>query len=108
MERDRQSVSASDKQKRTRDMAEFRVFVGAPPPNALGQESTSYHWQSVSSLPSSKQVVFPPSTLNAASQRISVLYQNVIFDQVDERHSEWACDDKDPGLGMLSVRLTHQ
>jgi hypothetical protein len=74
-------------------MTHFRVFLGAPSLSTLQQNgNTSFHWRSVSSLPSEqslpKSFVFPPSTLDAASRRISLIYQNVIFDDADEGDSE--------------------
>ncbi|KAF8641156.1 hypothetical protein AX17_000791 [Amanita inopinata Kibby_2008] len=63
----------------------YRVFLGAPSKEI--SEHASYEWQTISSLPTnisvscnnSKSFILPADTLEAASQRISVLYENVIF-----------------------------
>jgi hypothetical protein len=49
-----------------------------------------------------------PSTLDAAKRRISLVYQNVIFDEADERDSEWMRDNdeqKDPSHGIILVQI---
>ncbi|PSS06872.1 hypothetical protein PHLCEN_2v3530 [Hermanssonia centrifuga] len=63
-------------------MSRFEVFVGAPTTQDLKQTNKSPHrWLTVSSTP--KPATFfalPPATLEAASLRISRLYENIIFD----------------------------
>jgi len=59
---------------------QFRVFVGAPCLADLRQSGLSFNWQTVSSTSS---VTFPQATLEAASRRISLIYQNIIFDNSD-------------------------
>jgi hypothetical protein len=66
-------------------MTHYRVFLGAPSRAEMRQSSGSYQWQTVSSEPSlSASVIFPPATLEAASRRISLIYQGVIFKEPDE------------------------
>ena len=62
-------------------MTRFRVFVGAPSQRAVQHlsESSAYKWQTVSPTPSQPSLIFPPATLDAASRRISLFYQNIIF-----------------------------
>jgi hypothetical protein len=66
-------------------MTHYRVFLGAPSRAEMRQSPDSYQWQTVSSEPSpSASVIFPPATLEAASRRISLIYQGVIFKEPDE------------------------
>ncbi|KIJ59715.1 hypothetical protein HYDPIDRAFT_140324 [Hydnomerulius pinastri MD-312] len=69
-------------------MVHHRVFLGAPTAADIDKDPKSYVWkafQEPSSIqPSQSLVLYPPATLNAASRRISLLYQNVIFDDADE------------------------
>jgi hypothetical protein len=69
-----------------RSMTHYRVFLGAPSRAEMRQLSGSYQWQTVSSEPlPPASVIFPPATLEAASRRISLIYQGVIFKEPDER-----------------------
>ncbi|KIM77516.1 hypothetical protein PILCRDRAFT_617244 [Piloderma croceum F 1598] len=66
-------------------MTQYRVFLGAPSRAEMRRSSGSYQWQTVSSEPlPSASVIFPPATLEAASRRISLIYQGVIFKEPDE------------------------
>ncbi|KAJ7983003.1 hypothetical protein DFH06DRAFT_714026 [Mycena polygramma] len=73
------------------------VFLGAPRVSDIHRAPNEYYWRSVSSnsvaeFPSESQVqsaIYPPATLEAASRRISLMYQNVIFDESRE--------EEDPG-----------
>jgi hypothetical protein len=66
-------------------MTQYRVFLGAPSRAEMRQSSGSYQWQTVSSEPlRPASVIFPPATLEAASRRISLIYQGVIFKEPDE------------------------
>lgn len=61
----------------------YRVFLAAPTLEDFDKGSDSYQWQTVSSVSrqgSTQSVILPPITLEAASRRISLLYQNIIFD----------------------------
>jgi hypothetical protein len=96
-------------------MTKFRVFIGAPSRKDLQQDSTRclYHWQTISSTPTSldsgsHSVIFPPATLEAASRRISLMYQNIIFDDIQpEDDPFWCDDDEEDGLGTrFGVRLS--
>ncbi|KAG2022439.1 hypothetical protein CC2G_000188 [Coprinopsis cinerea AmutBmut pab1-1] len=85
----------------------YRVFLGAPPASALNSEAP-YHWQTFSSgsllsQPASTKIIsrtesffLPPATLEAASRRISLIYQNAIFDQ--------SVEDEDQSLREDSIR----
>ncbi|KAJ7123172.1 hypothetical protein C8R44DRAFT_785468 [Mycena epipterygia] len=66
------------------------VFLGAPRASDIHRDPSEYHWRTVSSKSmsqpesSSQAIVYPPATLAAASRRISLMYQNVIFDDSKE------------------------
>jgi hypothetical protein len=82
----------------------FRVFLGAPSKVDVQQDPSSYHWQTVSSKSSaeaSQLPLLPPATLEAASRRISLIYQNIIFDDAEdeqEYHEEEVLEN-DEGRG---------
>lgn len=71
-------------------MVHFRVFLGAPSPADLDTDPNGYVWQtfqessSIAQHSQSLLVLYPPATLDAASHRISLLYQNVIFDSFSD------------------------
>ena len=81
----------------------YRIFLGAPSAREL-RESTgneTYQWKTITypmaqdeadTSVSLNDMPLPPLTLEAATQRISLLYQNIIFDE-----------DEDEGYDM-SVR----
>ncbi|PFH49043.1 hypothetical protein AMATHDRAFT_76413 [Amanita thiersii Skay4041] len=74
----------------------YRVFLGAPPKEIPDTDNISYSWQTLSSkasslsasgvIPDDGSVTLPAATLEAASTRISILYQNVIFH--DDSHDD--------------------
>ncbi|KAG6809895.1 hypothetical protein H0H92_014214 [Tricholoma furcatifolium] len=68
----------------------YRVFLGAPTLADLDNDPSLYQWQTISSkeaippkrtLAATQSVIFPSATLEAASRRISRIYENVIFDE---------------------------
>lgn len=67
-------------------MAQYRVFIGAPSVNDLKRGAGSYTWKTIESPSAevSQALVYPPATLEAATRRISLLYQNIIFDNSGE------------------------
>lgn len=73
-------------------MAQYRVFLGAPSTTRLKQSADkieTFQWQTISSNTSSSStaptnIIFPPATLEAASRRISLIYQNIIFTDADD------------------------
>ncbi|KIJ16611.1 hypothetical protein PAXINDRAFT_162335 [Paxillus involutus ATCC 200175] len=70
-------------------MVHYRVFLGAPSAADVDKDPKSYVWKTIqdpspSTQPSQSLFPYPPATLDAASRRISLLYQNVIFDDTDE------------------------
>ncbi|KAJ8583142.1 hypothetical protein M405DRAFT_749097 [Rhizopogon salebrosus TDB-379] len=67
-------------------MTPFRVFVGAPSASDLKRDTGSYIWKTIEppSADVSQALIYPPATLDAASRRISLLYQNIIFEDSDE------------------------
>ncbi|KAF7301072.1 hypothetical protein MIND_00671200 [Mycena indigotica] len=83
------------------------VFLGAPPAADVHRPLEDYEWRTASSTavnPSKSTVTrqhsmyltqqldgLPPATLEAVSRRISLVYQNVIFNDADEDDRE---DDK--------------
>lgn len=81
----------------------YRVFTGAPSAKDVSQPTSDYHWRTVSSK--TPAYGFPPATLEAASLRISLLYQNIIFGESDE-HPDDAVDDDIPlsGANRTDIR----
>ena len=73
-------------------MVRFRVFLGAPVAADVGTDPDGYVWQTIQESP------YPPATLDAASRRVSLLYQNVIFDDVSEPDPDH--DDDCPGMSL--------
>ena len=76
-------------------MTQYRVFLGGPSRAETRKSlACSYQWQTVSSNTSpATSVIFPPATLEAASRRISLIYQNIIFKESDEEQEiehEWS------------------
>ena len=79
-------------------MVHYRVFLGAPSAADIGTDPSSYTWKTTESMsppslqPSFSQhhpsVVYPPATLDAASRRISLLYQDVIFRDTDDEEEQ--------------------
>ncbi|KAG2036520.1 hypothetical protein BDR03DRAFT_921475 [Suillus americanus] len=68
-------------------MTHFRVFLGAPSISDLKKDPAgSYTWKTIEppSTETSQVLLYPPATLEAASRRISLFYQNIIFDDSDE------------------------
>src|SRR5882757_1441810 len=67
-------------------MAQFRVFIGAPSISDLKRDTGPYTWKTIEppSAEVSQVLVYPPATLEAATRRISLLYQNIIFDESGE------------------------
>ncbi|KAG1841829.1 hypothetical protein F4604DRAFT_1597873 [Suillus subluteus] len=68
-------------------MTHFRVFLGAPSVSDLRKDAAgSYTWKTIEPplVDASQALLYPPATLEAASRRISLLYQNIIFDNSDE------------------------
>lgn len=72
-------------------MVHFRVFLGAP---ISADIDTDFVWQTIQE---SSSAPYPPATLDAASRRISLLYQNVIFDSESDHGDD---DQVDPGMSM--------
>lgn len=66
-------------------MSRFRVFTGAPKRMDLDEASTgkTYRWQTIpsQSVPRQSQpwYTLPPATMASANRRISLLYENIIF-----------------------------
>jgi len=70
----------------------YRVFLGAPSLNTIDNDPLEYQWESISSHSQShamrEQFPTPPDfptieTLDDASRRVSLVYQNVIFNDDD-------------------------
>jgi hypothetical protein len=86
----------------------YRVFVGAPTIADIHNDPASYQWQTIASkesgprrtISATQSGIFPPATLEAASRRISLMYQNIIFDDsLDEQ--EYTKDDfENRGQGL--------
>lgn len=76
----------------------YQIFFGAPRAEDIDQDPKTYYWQTVSSSPvapssSLELALLPPTTLEAASRRISLIYQNIIFREEDEADQP----EDDPG-----------
>lgn len=79
-------------------MVHYRVFIGAPSASNTGTDPSSYTWKTTENTPTTSlppslsqhfaSVVYPPATLDAASRRISVLYQGVIFGDTDDEEEQ--------------------
>ncbi|TFK18162.1 hypothetical protein FA15DRAFT_675519 [Coprinopsis marcescibilis] len=78
----------------------YRVFLGAPAASSLDSGET-YHWRTISSKSLASQAsskvrlgsrpgsfMLPPATLEAASRRISLIYENAIFDVTAEEEDQ--------------------
>ncbi|KAI9567209.1 hypothetical protein HD554DRAFT_2205633 [Boletus coccyginus] len=89
-------------------MVRFRVFLGAPSAADMAMDPNGYVWRTHQepSPMGSLRVPFPPATLDAASRRISLLYQNVIF--TDSQEPEQINDDDDSADGSGSANRTMQ
>ncbi|KAI0644736.1 hypothetical protein C8Q79DRAFT_793019 [Trametes meyenii] len=63
-------------------MTRYLVFYGAPTPGDAGKPPSEFQWRTVSSRNSNgPPLTLPPATLAAASRRISMMYENVIFSE---------------------------
>jgi hypothetical protein len=82
-------------------MTHYRVFLGAPSISDLKKDpAVSYTWKTVEppSAAATQALVYPPATLEAASRRISLLYQNIIFDESNEQGSD---EERSEGSQLL-------
>ncbi|KIO04234.1 hypothetical protein M404DRAFT_1000744 [Pisolithus tinctorius Marx 270] len=85
-------------------MVHYRVFLGAPLTSDLARDPSSYVWKTTESTPTpfspsyvpphDPTLVYPTATLDEASRRISLLYQNIIFKDADEDGER--IDDSEP------------
>ncbi|EKM84360.1 hypothetical protein AGABI1DRAFT_117747 [Agaricus bisporus var. burnettii JB137-S8] len=80
-------------------MSTYRVFLGAPPIHDIDNDPTNYQWKTISSeasiLPSLPEIL-PTQAFDDASRRISLVYQNVIFnDSFDENDGSLGEEDND-------------
>ncbi|KAJ7174390.1 hypothetical protein C8R46DRAFT_892412 [Mycena filopes] len=71
------------------------VFLGAPRASDIHRSPKEYIWRTVSSKPASAPgepsqaaPYYLPATLEAASRRISLMYQNVIFDDSKDEEED--------------------
>lgn len=108
-------------------MARYKVFLGAPTLDDLefAEASDKYAWTSVkcevpplperptqgsSSVDSFSFNGFLPGTLEAASRRISMLYENIIFREIDSEGEEEFVEEAatgEPGVTREDVtRIT--
>ncbi|KAF5343428.1 hypothetical protein D9758_011850 [Tetrapyrgos nigripes] len=100
----------------------YRVFLGAPTAKDVLQpndNSVSYNWTTASSEPvpgrsplpeSYSQLPPPAATLEAASRRISLIYQNIIFHSTteedgDNENDQSFGDDRD-SRGVFFIRAS--
>jgi len=91
----------------------YRVFLGAPSLNAIDNDPLEYQWESISSHSQSdtirEQFPTPPDfptieTLDDASRRVSLVYQNVIFnDDDDDDDDSWEQDEQSEEIARGQV-----
>ncbi|KAG2747662.1 hypothetical protein P692DRAFT_20574627 [Suillus brevipes Sb2] len=87
-------------------MTHYRVFLGAPSISDLKKDpAVTYTWKTVEppSAAATQALVYPPATLEAASRRISLLYQNIIFDESNEEGSD---EERSEGSQLLMNEQT--
>ena len=67
----------------------------------------SYQWQTIESKSRGIQppsIIFPPATLEAASRRVSLIYQNIIFKDQDDEEPENSDNDDSRARNPGSIR----
>ncbi|KAJ7598985.1 hypothetical protein C8J56DRAFT_915586 [Mycena floridula] len=64
----------------------YTIFLGAPSIEDIDVNPDEYNWTTFSPDPPTDNIL-PPSTLDAAKRRISLLYENIIFRDEDEPDS---------------------
>ncbi|KAF9461913.1 hypothetical protein BDZ94DRAFT_768125 [Collybia nuda] len=93
----------------------YRIFLGAPTTADIHRDPASYQWQTISpneskprkAISATQSAIFPPATLEAASHRISLMYQNIIFDDtLDEQEYTKDIEDGDQGRGEQTTLYT--
>jgi hypothetical protein len=91
----------------------YAVFLGAPSPSnastSIDDSITSYQWRTVtptrpdplqlSKKMSLERPLYPSSALDAASRRISAMYENIIFAEKD--------DEEEGDTQVVEEELTH-
>ncbi|KAI6144142.1 hypothetical protein BKA82DRAFT_4180698, partial [Pisolithus tinctorius] len=85
----------------------YRVFLGAPLTSDLARNPSSYVWKTTESTPTpfspsyvpphDPTLVYPTATLDEASRRISLLYQNIISKDADDEDGEQIDDSGSDG-----------
>lgn len=67
------------------------MFLGAPPASDIHKGGDEYRWDTVTSEPAVApisqphiDITLPPIAVEAASKRISALYENIIFREDDD------------------------
>ncbi|KAH9032044.1 hypothetical protein EDB85DRAFT_1865347 [Lactarius pseudohatsudake] len=90
----------------------YVVFLGAPSPSSTSTSSddgrSSYQWHTVTPTPDPSQaqlskkmnlellpIMYPSSALDAASRRISAMYENIIFGDEDEDEGDTQVVEED-------------
>ncbi|KAI0829741.1 hypothetical protein BC628DRAFT_1063783 [Trametes gibbosa] len=80
-------------------MTRYHVFTGAPAARNVSGTPTQFEWRTITFRPlKPPPLTLPPATLAAASRRISMMYENVIF---VEHH------DGDDDMGALPADTSH-
>jgi hypothetical protein len=93
-------------------MPNYRLFLGAPTSADLARQSKTtdeYRWETAQETSESVDLAFvlPPATLEAAGKRISLIYQNIIFNDDDEDGEyERDGDDNDDLNNSFEVEQT--
>ena len=97
----------------------YVVFLGAPSPSSTSTSSddgrSSYQWRTVTPTPDPSQLskktslellpVYPISELDAASRRISAMYENIIFRDEDEDEGDTQVVEDDLTRDMRGMAI---
>lgn len=91
-------------------MTRYHVFLGAPSSKDIYQDiddtARTYRWNTVT-FPKSPPVL-PSGTMEAVSRRISMLYENIIFDDEDHDGADYSAvpehDEVNDDAGKLCIR----
>ncbi|KAJ3728001.1 hypothetical protein DFJ43DRAFT_1001562 [Lentinula guzmanii] len=85
----------------------YHIFLGAPRAKKLlqsSQENIQYTWTTIPSYQNtagSPYLLPPPATLEAASRRISLMYQNAIFQNDESEEEPEECEEEGTPMQAL-------
>lgn len=90
-------------------MSTYRVFLGAPSVHDIDNDPINYQWKTVSShspqaiLSPTPPEILPTQALDDASRRISLVYQNVIFNDSFDGHDGSLEEEEGDSSGVLGA-----